>query len=154
MIAKPSGVPATPPSFVSSRNLPMEDSIPLSRSPMKMLSKTGRSTKPWGAPLATGLQLDSASLVTTTWKSVISKEPLFGGWLGITFLLESGKRRSLHPSLFPISISLLFLQCIYPKPGVLLTLSLPVIFPVSKRERSEQETAGCLCVCQGRCAGS
>ena len=46
MVAQPSGVSANPPSFVLSANLPMVDSIPSSRSLMKMLNKSGPSTDP------------------------------------------------------------------------------------------------------------
>jgi len=34
---------------------------------MKKLNKTGPSTDPWGTPLVTGLQLDSAPQMTTLW---------------------------------------------------------------------------------------
>ena len=61
MAAQPSGVPAPPPSFVSLANLLRVHSVPSSRSVMNKLNNTGPSTDPWGPPLATGLQLDSAA---------------------------------------------------------------------------------------------
>ena len=48
MAAQPSGVSATPPSFVSQANLVRVHSIPSSRSLMKMLKKTGHGTEPLG----------------------------------------------------------------------------------------------------------
>jgi len=65
MAAQPSGVSATHPTFVSSANLLRVRFILSSRSLMSKLNKTGPSTDPWGTPLVTGLQLDSAPLMTT-----------------------------------------------------------------------------------------
>jgi len=73
MAAQPSGVSATPLSFVSSGNLSKVQSIPSSRSLMKMLSETGPSTDPWGTLLAIGLQLDSAPLITAVWVLAVSQ---------------------------------------------------------------------------------
>jgi len=56
MVPQPSCVSATPHSFVLSVNLLKVDSIPSSRSLMKMLNKTRPNTDPWGTPLVTGLQ--------------------------------------------------------------------------------------------------
>jgi len=64
MAAQRSVVSATLPSLVSSANLLRIHSVPSSRSLMK-LNKTGLTTDPWGTPLVTGLQLDSAPLMTT-----------------------------------------------------------------------------------------
>jgi len=41
------------------------DSLPSLRSLMKMLNKTGPSTDPWGTPVVTDLQPDSAPWITT-----------------------------------------------------------------------------------------
>ena len=71
MAAQPSGVSATPPSFVSSANLLQVHSIPSSLSLMSKLNKTGPSTDPWGTPLVTSLQLDSAPLMTTPLSSAL-----------------------------------------------------------------------------------
>jgi len=65
MAAQPSGVSTTPPSLVSPADLLRVHSNSSSRSLMKKLNKTGPSTDPWGTPLVTGLQLDSAPLMTT-----------------------------------------------------------------------------------------
>ena len=65
MAAQPSGVSTTPPSFVSSANLLRVCSVPSSRTSMNKRNKTGPRTEPWGTPLATGLRLDSALLITT-----------------------------------------------------------------------------------------
>ena len=67
MAAQPAGVSTTPPSFVSSTNLLRVHSNSSSRSLMKKLNKTRLSTDPWGIPLVTSLQLDSAPLMTTLW---------------------------------------------------------------------------------------
>ena len=71
MAAQPSGVSTTPPSLVSSANLLRVHSNPSSRSLMKKLNKIGPSTDPWGSPLLTGLQLDSAPLMTTQFVSLL-----------------------------------------------------------------------------------
>ncbi|KAK4828728.1 hypothetical protein QYF61_000719 [Mycteria americana] len=65
MAAQPSGISATPPSFVSSVNLLKVHSAPTSRSLMKMLNRTEPSTDSWGTLLVTGLQLDCLPLITT-----------------------------------------------------------------------------------------
>ena len=62
MAAQSSGVSTTPPSLVSSADLLRVHSNSSSRSLMKKLNKTGPSTDPWGTPLVTGLQLDTALL--------------------------------------------------------------------------------------------
>ena len=67
MVAQPFGVSTTPLSLVSSANLLRLHSNSSSRSLMKKLNKTGPSTDPWETPLVTGLQLDSALLMTTLW---------------------------------------------------------------------------------------
>ena len=67
MAAQPSSVSTTPPSFVSSANLLRVHSNSSSRSLIKNLNKIGPNTDPWGTPLVTGLQLDSAPLMTTLW---------------------------------------------------------------------------------------
>jgi len=51
MVAQPSGMSATPPSFVSSANLLRVHSIPSSRSSTKTLNQIRVSTDPWGTPL-------------------------------------------------------------------------------------------------------
>ena len=68
-----SGVSATPPSSVASANYMRVHSIPSSESLMKMLNKLGPSSDPCGALLATGLQLDSAPLITTLWALPVSQ---------------------------------------------------------------------------------
>jgi len=65
MAAQRSGVPTTPLSSVSSANLLRVHSVPSSSSLMKKLNKIGPSTDPWGTLQVTGLQLDSAPLMTT-----------------------------------------------------------------------------------------
>ncbi|XP_068788224.1 uncharacterized protein [Struthio camelus] len=65
MAAQSSGVSAPPPSSVSAANLLRVHSVPSSRSLMNTLNKSGPRTDPWGTPLATGLQLDSAPFNTT-----------------------------------------------------------------------------------------
>jgi len=65
MAAQPFSVPDTLPTFVSSANLLRMDSLPSLRSLMKMLNKTGPSTDPWGTPVVTDLQPDSAPWITT-----------------------------------------------------------------------------------------
>jgi len=64
MAAQLHGVSVTLPSFASSANLLRVNSIPSSRSLMRMLNKTQPSTNPWGTPLVTGFQLDSEPLIT------------------------------------------------------------------------------------------
>jgi len=65
MVAQPSDVPTTPPSFLSPANLLRVDFILLFKSLMKMLNKTRLSTDPWKTLLVTGLQRDSVLLMTT-----------------------------------------------------------------------------------------
>ncbi|KAK4826847.1 hypothetical protein QYF61_011715 [Mycteria americana] len=65
MAARPSDVSATPPSFVSSRNLPRVCSAPSSRSLMKVLNNIGSSIDSYSTPLVTGLHLDFELLITT-----------------------------------------------------------------------------------------
>ena len=55
-----------PPNLVSSANLPRLHSIPLSRSSVQMLNRAGPNTNPWGIPLVTVCQLDTAPF-TTLW---------------------------------------------------------------------------------------
>ncbi|KAJ7428537.1 hypothetical protein BTVI_00320 [Pitangus sulphuratus] len=45
----------------------MMDSIPSSRSLIKMLNRTGPITDPWGTPLVTSRQLDAALFTSTLW---------------------------------------------------------------------------------------
>ena len=61
MVPQPSGVSATPHSFVSSVNLLRVDSIPSSRSLMQMLNKSRLNNDLWGTLLVTGLQPDCAT---------------------------------------------------------------------------------------------
>uniref|UniRef100_A0A8B9E4Y4 Uncharacterized protein n=1 Tax=Anser cygnoides TaxID=8845 RepID=A0A8B9E4Y4_ANSCY len=58
---------ATPPSFVSLVYLLRADTLPSSRSSMKMLNKIGPSTDPWGTPLVTVLQPDSVAQMQPGW---------------------------------------------------------------------------------------
>ncbi|KAK4828032.1 hypothetical protein QYF61_022809 [Mycteria americana] len=55
------------PSLLSSANLLRVHSIPLSRSLIKILKKTGPKTKPWGTPLVTSCQLDLTLFTTSLW---------------------------------------------------------------------------------------
>jgi len=57
-------VSATPSSFVSLADLLKVDTIPSSRSLMKIWNKARCSTNPWGTLLITGLQLDSVLLIS------------------------------------------------------------------------------------------
>ena len=57
MAAQPAAASTPPPCFVSSAN-----SVPLSRSLMKISNIAGPSTDPWSASLVTGLQLDYVPL--------------------------------------------------------------------------------------------
>ena len=71
------------PNMVSSVNLLRLHSITSSRSSIKILKRTGLSTKSWGTPLVTGLQLDLTLFTTTLW-----------AWLSSQFLTQ----RSVHQS--------------------------------------------------------
>ncbi|KAK4817624.1 LOW QUALITY PROTEIN: hypothetical protein QYF61_021527, partial [Mycteria americana] len=63
----PSSRSTLPHNLVSSANLLRVHSIPLSRSLIKILNRTGPSTEPWGTPLVTGRQLDLTPFTTTLW---------------------------------------------------------------------------------------
>jgi len=65
MGTQPSRVSATPPSFVSSANLPRVHFAQSCRSLMKMLNRIRPSIYPWGTLLATDLQIEFAPLITT-----------------------------------------------------------------------------------------
>ncbi|KAK4810817.1 hypothetical protein QYF61_008789 [Mycteria americana] len=54
----PSSRSTLPHNLVSSANLLRVHSIPLSRSLIKILNRTGPNTEPWGTPLVTGRQLE------------------------------------------------------------------------------------------------
>ena len=55
------------PDLVSSANLVRVPSIPLPRSLIKILNRTGPSSDPWGTPLVTRRQLALTSFTTTLW---------------------------------------------------------------------------------------
>lgn len=63
--ARPSGLSAIPPKFVSSAKLLRVLSAPSFRSWMKTLNRTGLSTDPRSSPLVTSLQVHFAPLITT-----------------------------------------------------------------------------------------
>jgi len=65
--------PTLPPNLVSSANLLRVHSMPLSRSSVKTLNRTGPSTNPWGRPLVTSHQLDLTPLTTTRWAQPSSR---------------------------------------------------------------------------------
>ncbi|KAK4829093.1 hypothetical protein QYF61_002044 [Mycteria americana] len=56
-----------PPNLVSSANLLRVHLIPLSRSLIKILNRTGPSTEPSGTPLVTSCHLDLTPFTTTLW---------------------------------------------------------------------------------------
>ena len=112
MAAQPSGVSTTPPSLVSSANLLMVHFNSSSRSLLKKLNKTGPSTDPWGTPLVTGLQLDSARLMTALWVLLFSQFSIhlkkkISSWLLTCFLAQLTHGHLTHPISYEVLSCLL-----------------------------------------------
>lgn len=73
MSAKPSGLSATPHSFVSSPNFLRMQSVLSSMSLLKMLNIIGPSIDLLGTPLVTGIQGDFMLLITSLWAQQFSR---------------------------------------------------------------------------------
>ncbi|KAK4832380.1 LOW QUALITY PROTEIN: hypothetical protein QYF61_022235 [Mycteria americana] len=69
----PSRRSTLPHNSVSSANFLRVHSIPLSRSLIKILNRTGPNTEPWGTPLVTGHQLEQTPFTTTLWVQLSSQ---------------------------------------------------------------------------------